>query len=274
MNTPFVTPEIAPETVACLRTLAAKYETCTFIDSDPCRFLHRYTAPVDIETAAFTAAMLAFGRRDQILCKVNLILDHITLSGTTPAAWVRTGLFNQVFPVSEKKFYRFYSYSDMRTFFTELQNILKKTDTLGTYFKSLYASDNRKYDPFLLSKLISSSFPASRIIPKGTCSACKRIHMFLRWMVRTGSPVDVGLWTWFSPADLIIPMDTHVLSEASKLGLFGQNAVITAGTAKNALQLTQIFKQIWPDDPCKGDFALFGLGVDPDRQRVLSGSAG
>ena len=83
--------------------------------------------------------------------------------------------------------------------------------------------------------------------------------MFLRWMVRRDSPVDLGIWTWYSPADLIIPMDVHVIQESIKLGLLPPKST---GTLKNAVLLTNALKQIWPDAPCKGDFALFGIGID------------
>lgn len=83
--------------------------------------------------------------------------------------------------------------------------------------------------------------------------------MFLRWMVRQNSPIDVGLWTWFDSAKLLIPLDVHVISEAIKLELIPKNAT---ASHKTAVMLTQIAKEIWPNDPCKADFALFGLGVD------------
>ncbi|MGI5097257.1 TIGR02757 family protein [Treponema socranskii] len=109
--------------------------------------------------------------------------------------------------------------------------------------------------------VIAGAFPQCRVVPQNAGSANKRMNMFLRWMVRTGSPVDIGLWTWFSPADLVMPLDTHVLKQAKKLRLISERS---AGTEKTARELTRALKQIWPDDPCRGDFALFGLGVLPE----------
>lgn len=88
------------------------------------------------------------------------------------------------------------------------------------------------------------------------------MNMFLRWMVRQDSPVDLGLWSWISPADLIIPLDTHVIQEAVKLGLIPENSPASMRTAQ---KITTALKEVWPCDPCKGDFALFGLGVDEDK---------
>ena len=83
-------------------------------------------------------------------------------------------------------------------------------------------------------------------------------------MVRTDSPVDLGLWTWFDQKDLIIPLDTHVLQQSVELGLIssGKTGRLPPANIKTALKITEALKQVWPTDPCKGDFALFGLGVD------------
>ena len=83
--------------------------------------------------------------------------------------------------------------------------------------------------------------------------------MFLRWMIRRDSPVDLGLWKWADPASLIIPLDTHVMQEAVGLGLLPQGA---AASRKTAELLTAAMQEVFPGDPCRGDFALFGLGVD------------
>ena len=86
--------------------------------------------------------------------------------------------------------------------------------------------------------------------------------MFLRWMVRSGSPVDLGLWSDFiDRRTLIIPMDTHVVQEANALGLLnGKCASMSA-----ARRLTARLAQVFPDDPMKGDFALFGYGVNKGK---------
>ena len=113
-----------------------------------------------------------------------------------------------------------------------------------------------------LLHVIADAFPQCRAVPQKGASANKRTNMFLRWMVRTGSPVDAGLWTWFSPADLLIPLDTHVLRQAKNFGLISERS---AATEKTARELTDALKRIWPDDPCRGDFALFGAGVSGEN---------
>ena len=82
--------------------------------------------------------------------------------------------------------------------------------------------------------------------------------MFLRWMVRQNSPVDLGIWTWVSPKELIIPLDVHVMQQAIKLNLLPENA---SASLKTAQTLTAKLSEVFPDDPVRADYALFGLGI-------------
>lgn len=236
--------------------LAEKYENISFYDEDPSQFLLRYKDLKNIETSSFLAAMLAFGNRKQFIPKLKEIFQLADETSGNFADWILDDAKN--FPTGQKKFYRFYSYDDLHIFFQELADILKKNETFGEYLKNLYGKNKNLH----LADIISQCFPKSKIVPKGKNSANKRIHMFLRWMVRTNSPVDLGIWTWYSPADLIIPLDVHVLQESVKLGLLSENS---KPTKKTAVELTNKMKIFFPNDPTKADFALFGLGVDENK---------
>ncbi len=244
-----------------LKALADKYEVSSFMEQDPSQFLHWYdkasakTRTACTELASFIAAMLAFGNRKQFIPKIQDILKTADSTSDSIYSWLTTGTYRNTFPTGSSKFYRFYSYDDMQDFFTELADIVNQSGSLGQYFKSQWESAP---DTPLLSDIISKAFPKSSIVPKGRTSANKRIHMFLRWMVRTDSPVDLGLWTWYSPALLIIPLDVHVMQEAQKLGLLPPKAT---ASRKTAITLTKKMEQIFPGDPCRADYALFGLGV-------------
>lgn len=254
-----------------LAYLAKKYETASFCDSDPSQFLRRYKNPVKIEAASFVAAMLSFGSRNQFIPKIESLLQLTYDNSDALFAF-------EVFPSGSKKFYRFYSYDDIRILLLEMNDIISKYGSLGQFVQQMLengqkATDVRKSNGncestgvnpgFLLSRIICGAFPKSKIVPKGKTCANKRIFMFLRWMVRTDSPVDSGLWTWFSKKDLIMPLDVHVMEESKKLGLLPQNCT---ANIKSALFLTEKMKEIWPNDPLCGDFALFGLGVDSDGE--------
>ena len=267
-----------------LRSLADCYEVSSFCDEDPSQFL-RWYQPVagrgtvaDVEVASFIAAMLAFGNRKQFIPKIRQILETSDRSLGSVTEWLKAGAYKKDFPSGPAKFYRFYSYDDMQIFFGELADILKKAGSLGEFFRTKMEEGGdtggspvregserprsglkRGGDFPLLYEIISQAFPESAIVPKGRTSANKRIHMFLRWMVRRNSPVDLGFWDWADPASLLIPLDVHVMQEAAKLGLIPEGATASRKTAE---LLTSALAEVFPGDPCRGDFALFGLGVD------------
>lgn len=285
--------KLSSAVIAHLRALADTYETCCFAEDDPSCLLRCYKSDADTEVAAFVTSVLSFGRRDQFMQKVDYLFDLTRtcssytarrscpadsraygLAGSHPAQWIRSGTWKKDFPSGSKKFYRFYSYDDMRDVFTCLEKILTKEKSLGEYMHKLYksqcsascaSSKKRSAQNFRampintssvsLSFLVASSFSDCRAVAHTAQSANKRMNMFLRWMVRVNSPVDLGLWSWYPASELIIPLDTHVLQVAKKMKLIPQNST---GTAKTAQLLTNVLKQVWPDDPCKGDFALFG----------------
>ena len=211
-----------------------------------------------METAAFIAANLSFGRREQIISHVEYILEQ----SPSPYRWILDGGYKKIFDGSDKSFYRMFSFKTMRIFFETLQSILKKNETLGTYFKNLFLQ-NQNPDEHLC-KIIARPFPDEcKIIPRTKSSASKRLNMFLRWMVRDSSPVDLGLWTWFDKKNLLMPLDTHVIQQSVKFGLLKSTKNSQpAPTMKNAHALTDFMKTVFPDDPVRGDFALFGLGVN------------
>ena len=260
-----------------LKQLADKYEVSSFCDEDPSQFLRWYEPEkgrgtiADVEAASFIAAMLAFGNRKQFIPKIREILQTSERSLGSISEWLKAGAYKKDFGKGPAKFYRFYSYDDMQIFFGELTEILKQAKTMGEYFRGIYrgfrggaprrrGSEQRSASAGGdLPLLIANAFPKSAIVPKGKSSANKRVHMFLRWMVRRDSPVDLGLWTWADPAELLIPLDVHVMQEAAKLGLIGEKATASRKTAE---LLTAALCEVFPGDPCRGDFALFGLGVD------------
>ena len=265
-----------------LKSLATKYEVCSFCDEDPSQFLRWYDPSVsanipDVEAASFIAAMLAFGNRKQFIPKITYILNMADSSCGSITKWLLSDCYKKDFPSGANKFYRFYSFDDMISFFGDLRGLVGEAGSLGKALELRYeealagqvsegaeataknaASGNQL---ILLADVVSAAFPNSKIVPKGKNTANKRIHMFLRWMVRQNSPVDLGLWSWYSPADLLIPLDVHVMEEGIRLGALPENA---RATRKTAIALTESLKEIWPSDPCRGDFALFGLGVDTE----------
>lgn len=260
-----------------LRFLADKYETSSFYDEDPSQFLCHYKTQNETEVASFIASLLSFGSRKQFIPKIKMILKLADEKGGI-LLWLKDRDFKNDFHSESKnddeKFYRFYSWNDLNILFEEIAFILDSNKSFGnaikeSYEKKLATKENfpieeRNFKNASLLASIQEFFPKSKIVPKGKTSANKRLHMFLRWMVRVSSPVDKGFWTWFSPSDLLIPLDTHVMQESEKLGLIPKKSSCSLKTSET---LTDKLKEIWKDDPCKGDFALFGLGVSNDEKQ-------
>lgn len=237
--------------------LANKYETPSFCNEDPSQFLRWYKkGQANIEAASFIAAMLAFGNRKQFIPKIRFILERAENSAKDISSWLKEGKYKADFPGGSKKYYRFYSYDDLQIFFEELAGILNSEKSMGEFFRKRWLEAGASTH---LADIISQSFPKSRLVPKGKSSANKRIHMFLRWMVRQNSPVDLGLWKWYPQSNLLIPLDVHVMQEGQKLGLIAEKAT---ASRKTAIELTTKMNEIFPGDPARADYALFGIGVD------------
>ena len=238
-----------------LKRRADKYECFSFTENDPSQFMHLVKGRENKEATAFVASSLSFGSRLQFLPKIQFILDE---AQGNMARWIREGKFESVFSRDDKRcFYRFFSYSSMNRFFSAYKSAIDEYGSLGKL-----VAKKAEGDAYKAVKAICAHFKAhgsSGIIPVDASSSCKRICMFLRWMVRDKSPVDIGLWASFiDRKTLIIPLDTHVLHEAASLGL----AKITSPTMCAAKKLTAILAEAFPDDPTRGDFALFGFGAE------------
>lgn len=258
---------MTPQLKEKLRNLADKYENEDFPNADPSQFLRWYDKDRDgiaaVESASFIAAMLAFGNRKLFIPKIKEILtlaDNFK-GGQTPSSFISWLLEDAPsFPSGSQKFYRFYSYDDMHCLFQELAQIIRQFGSLGEALRCKYQEGTESsISSISLADSLSALFPKSSIVPKGKTSANKRIYMFLRWMIRKNSPVDLGLWTWANPSALLIPLDVHVMQEAIGLGLLPENA---SASRKTARALTSAMEEVFPGDPARADFALFGLGVD------------
>lgn len=239
-------------------SLAEKYENEKFLASDPSCFMHKVEGRDNQETTAFVASCLSYGSRKQFFPKIQYILD---CSGNDVFSWVAERRFENDIPDNEKCYYRLYTCHDMNKTLGTLADMIDEHGSIRNYVIR-EASDGFSAIEAICRYFSSKGTNAA--IPKNANSACKRICMFLRWMVRDNSPVDLGLWNSFiDKRTLIMPLDTHVVQEACRLGLLSSKSA-SMGAAK---RLTKSMLEIFPDDPLKGDFALFGLGVDEERPK-------
>ena len=266
-------------TATLIRQLAARDETVEFLAADPSSFMHQVTGDTNRETTAFVASALSYGARKQFFPKIQRIIDW---AGGDVDLWVRSGRFVDDIPDDDGCYYRLYTNRTMRAFLVALQRLLVDYGSLRGFAEAVLAAESMKQGAKSMEREVESMeqeadgcrdafvvigglcrFFADNgsvgVVPKNTTSACKRVCMFLRWMVRDASPVDLGLWAdIIDRRTLVMPMDTHVVSEAFRLGLLSSKGA----SMTSARRLTARMSDIFPDDPLKGDFALFGLGVD------------
>lgn len=248
---------------------ADKYETEEFISSDPIQFPRSFCvdtdlqgAPLrimedkrDVEISGFVTAWLSYGNREQIIKAVEKL--HI-LMGWKPYDYLMSQEW-QVFKGSRERLYRFYTYGDFANLLERLYKIYNQQEDLEeAVLNDKYQVDGYYLETKYISKL-QLLFAGINGIPdyEGN-SACKRLAMFLRWMIRQNSPVDMGIWKRCQPKDLIIPLDTHVHKQALEMGITKRKSA----DMRTAKEITDYFNEIFPGDPVRGDFALFGYGVN------------
>ncbi len=226
-----------------LRELADRYETAEFLVGDPSQFMHLYTDEKSQERVAFVAAALSYGRRSQFVEKIESLLGVYMAGGRLVD--------------TDESFYRLHSCRMVNHFLDTLDSIYDDYGSMKEWMKE--SGVHTGMGALRLITHYFSEHKASHLVPKDEYSTCKRLCMFLRWMVRDSSPVDLGLWSEvIDKRTLVMPMDTHVVQEAQRLGLLSTRGA----TMATALRLTAKMLEIFPDDPLKGDFALFGAGVN------------
>lgn len=232
-----------------LTNMAAQNECVSFIAGDPIQFPHRYTKSRDIEISAFVSAWMAYGSRKVFLGVLENIHSMMDAQGG-PAAYISSAKWKE-FDGCTQCLYRFYVWNDFYMLCERLSSIYMRMESLENLFE---------YGKPLADGVFNlcSEFDGVTGIPvPGSTSANKRLYMFLRWMVRRNSQVDFGIWNSIPAGELIIPLDTHVYQVAVRMGLTTRKAA----DLKTALEITRALARIWPDDPAKGDFALYGSDV-------------
>jgi uncharacterized protein (TIGR02757 family) len=244
----------------------AEYNRPFFIKDDPVSVPHLFTKKQDIEIAGFFAATFAWGTRKSI---INSSLRLFQLMDNSPYDFIMNMKDDEPedFIPFMKFAHRTFNPSDLLTFFDFLRYHywLNGEKTLETAFtKWMNTGDetienalNGFYTYFFNKDIEFENRTKKHIAAPFKKSACKRLNMFLRWMVRHDNKgVDFGLWKKISPSQLICPLDVHVARVARHFRLLGKKQTGWAA----ALDLTEHLRRFDPDDPVKYDFALFALG--------------
>ena len=218
---------------------AEKYNDPQYFTEDPiifpkhfaCRYAVGEAVLADVEIAALLSCHLAWGRRAMIVRDCGRMLDEMCWR---PYDYVMNGEYRD----EDISLHRTIKWSEFAGICTRLKGLYSESDSL----EGMTDTDIR-------CRIFGQK--EDRRAPN------KKISMMRRWLVRDDGKVDLGVWKKSDKKDLIIPFDVHVYTQATDLGLTTrrQKDIVTA------IEITDTFREIWPDDPCKGDFALFGYGV-------------
>ncbi|MBI1938757.1 MAG: TIGR02757 family protein [Ignavibacteriales bacterium] len=240
-----------------------KFFDCSQISPDPLEFLHKYSGFHDIEIAGILSALFAYGNVKQIISTLEKIHN---VMNRKPYEFV----MNYNYVHSKKIFtnikHRFFTHEDIAKLFRALHLVYNKEGTLKNIFQKLYGKEQSIKNSIaafsnLMVELIANKHEVSHGIKfmfpdpeKG--SACKRMNLFLRWMVRKDE-LDFGLWDGIPTSQLIIPVDTHVAKICRMLKLTHRKNV----SWQMAEEITEELKILDPDDPVKYDFAICHIGM-------------
>jgi len=243
-----------------LNEKAAQYEQPDFIVEDPIALPHQFDSLQDVEIIAFWVSILAWGRRQTIIEKGLELIDlmegrpHHFIVNHTPAHVERFMTFK----------HRTFNSVDTLYFLRFLKDYYQKNDSLETAFSQHLKPEHKTVESALIGfQNVFFSLPEApkrtrkHIATPARKSTCKRLNMFLRWMVRPSSNgVDFGLWNQIRTDQLCPPLDVHVERVARTLGLLKRKT----RDWKAVLELREELVKLDPTDPIKYDFALFGIG--------------
>ena len=223
------------QTAELLRKWAEEYNDPKYFEDDPIsfprEFVRRGASLQDIEIAAVFASHLAWGRRAMICRDCWRLFDEMEWR---PYDYVMSGSYRN----DESSLHRTVKWSEAAGICGRLHEWYNWHDSLDA----------------LSAKEIRSIVFRRKDDPK---APDKKINLMRRWMIRRDGKVDLGVWQHSDPAGLLVPLDVHVHAQATALGLTRRKQK----DINTALEITGKFREIWPDDPMLGDFALFGYGV-------------
>jgi uncharacterized protein (TIGR02757 family) len=240
-----------------LDSKVAEFDQPRFIQDDPVSIPHLFKRKQDIEIAGFFAAIFSWGNRKTIIKKS---IELMRLMDNAPYEFCINNTDEDLKGLLNFS-HRTFNSTDLLYFISFFHFHYKHSETLETAF----TRGGKTVEEMLIG--FHRYFFSLEFVPARTMkhiatpernSSCKRLNMFLRWMVRKdNNGVDLGIWEKISPAQLICPIDLHVARVAKRLGLISGKQ----SGWKSALELTSRLREFDPEDPVKYDFALFGLGI-------------
>ncbi|MFC1513690.1 TIGR02757 family protein [candidate division KSB1 bacterium] len=241
-----------------------------YIESDPVKYIHRYDGKENREIVGFISSALAYGNVRQIFTSVEKILKIL---GPSPFEFAKNFDIVRDSDLFKDFKHRFNNGTDISVLFWFLHQIYDEYPTMEECFFENYSENDEtiekaltgfvsrilllKNGPFYHGALPKNAGVRYFLSSPEKKSACKRMNMFLRWMVRKNDKIDCGIWKKISPAKLILPLDAHTARISQYIGLTERKS----SSWLMALEVTDNLKKMEPDDPVKYDFALSRLGI-------------
>lgn len=242
--------------------MADRVERQQFRDDDPIVIPHRFSSPQDQAMAAFFAAILAWGQRPVIIKNAWRLME---LMDFAPDAFIRGHNESDLKPF-QGFVHRTFNDTDLLFLINRLKVLLAENGSLeAVFFSGLSPSSSemvalalRQFHERIFQPEWSPERSRKHIATPARGSACKRLNMFLRWMIRSPDRgVDFGIWKAASPALLYLPLDLHVSRTARQYGLLERNQ----DDWKSVELLTAWARTLCPEDPARLDFALYGMSL-------------
>lgn len=243
-----------------LDELYVRYNRREFVHPDPLEFLYNYKDIRDREIVGLVASSLAYGRVAQILKSVSSVFERMS----SPLIFLRHASRKSLLKTFKGFKHRFTTEEEIAMMFFGIKRVIERYGSLHACFTSCMNDGDDNIIPalsaFVKELIAESGRRRNSLLPLPTRgSACKRLHLFLRWMVRKDD-VDPGGWDNVSMSRLIVPLDTHMhrICRAFKLTKRKQ------ADMRAATEITAAFRMIAPEDPVRYDFALTRLGIRDD----------
>jgi uncharacterized protein (TIGR02757 family) len=246
-------------TTSELEELYRRYNRKRYVHPDPLEFLYRYPAVGDREVAGLIAASLAYGRVAQILKSVEAVLSRM---GRSPAGFLQQSSERRLATTFRGFKHRFTTDTELVSLLCGIKRVIAEHGSLNSCFVAGLKHDDETILPALAGFACALGCCGKYLIPvPESGSACKRLNLFLRWMVRKDA-VDPGGWKGVPREKLIVPLDTHMATIGCSLGMTRRRTP----DIRMALDITGWFRKRQPADPVKYDFALTRFGIRADMK--------
>jgi len=255
-----------------LDRLYRRYHRRALVHPDPVGFLHDYPGLRDREIVGLIASSLAYGRLAQIERSVSHVLERMQ----SPSDFLKRSSMRSLLRTFSDFGHRFTAGEELAAMLYAIKRIINRYGSIEGCFNAGFKDDDDTILPALSAFVAEcvragAGRPSSLLASPSGGSACKRLNLYLRWMVRRDE-IDPGGWERIPPSKLVVPLDTHMFRICRALGFTRRRRA----DLRSAIEVTEAFREIAPEDPVRYDFTLtrFGIRKDLDIGRLIEECGG